>query len=489
VAFAQLQAHPEWAQRRPGWALWTDQEVEHAVSEAARDVGSPVRYLRTVNGAERRLDVTATLSGSPIVQKAYDRALLAGNALDYDGMERALVRAAADGRLDGIWHEVLVDEVQDVSAAQAEFVTHLRRHQNPANVTVVGDPRQSIYRFRGADPRALQRWLKLPGVTIVNLARNYRSGQAIVDAGNALARRMDLGLPDVEANHAWGEVKFLGDAEDESALVVALSKQTSPEKIAVISRTWRVLFEIEENLKRAGVPCRLMRREQSPRDEYRAERAVDAGLRLAVSPGNDVAAVDLLFALGALPSAVDEARRQASLARCPIVSVRSDLLEAVRGIGRDTEAFLAAVGLLQYAAVPLRYAGPLLDRIKGWAAVRTEFGRGVTVGDWIQYGVGDTDHEPVEKPTDAVALVTAHGAKGLEWPYAVVVGAAEGIWPSARSARNPDDINEERRLFYVACTRAERALYITWPRERSAWPGAMPEPCKPSRFVLELRDR
>ena len=483
VAYALIQAHPEWANRRPGWDLWTDAEVEAAAADAARDVGAKVHKLRGTG----RADVARTLS-PPAVRFAYIRAMTAANALDYDALEGAFLSAAARGLIGDLWHEVLVDEVQDVSPAQAEIVECLEcPGPGATRITVVGDPRQSIYRFRGADPRVLQRWLASPGVTTVHLARNYRSGDAIVSAGNALSRAMTLGLPDVEAAGecgAWAAV--VPECADEGATVaeIVTAHGRDPGTVAIIGRTWRHLEQIADALSRARVPWQYMRRESAT--SSRAAAVFDAGCRCAVSPGNDAAVVALLRALRIPESEIDRYRGRAARRRQPLIYVATEIKEIIRGINASTSTDLAAVHFVRAAGFSPAAGSTVFDRVDAWTAARAKDGRSVSVADWLAYGAGLSRDEPAAKPDGAVALVTAHGAKGLEWPCVVVVGAAEGIWPSARSARNPEDVEEERRLFYVAITRAERELYVTWPREREPWPGAMPDACRASRYVAEL---
>lgn len=485
LAFQLLQRSPEWANRRPGFTLWGETEAKEAWVYAARDAGVRV-------GAKPRFE---QLRANALVAKAYEAVQRRCNAVDYDVLEASLVSCVTRGHLYGLWDHVLVDEYQDTNAGQAAFVKALACDLlNPGGrLYVVGDPRQSIYRFRGAQPEEMLSLLRSPEWTRFDLGTNYRSCAPIVALSNSCAAAMPERWAASHAGTAetGAEPEFYLGVHDEAAHVARLAAECVGDgsDVAVLARTWAHLVTMQRALVARQVPCRMLRRAADPFTTEFGMAAL-AAFRLAVNPADDWSAEAVARVVGV---DVDRARFKALSRRCSMHDVFMEHGEyaalwaemtASVGDARATAEVVAGrmsaldgVGLVQLAMAawsPRRSADAGLE---DWSV--SEF-----LGDLARGWTMPADE--AEETWPGVVLSTVHGAKGLEWTVVFVVGASEGVWPNAASARSADELAEERRLFYVAVTRARERLVVTSPATRVPWPGAHAEACLPSRFALEV---
>ncbi len=415
--------------------------------------GLGARDARTALEAISRAKRTGRADGVPEgVLRAYERALEERNALDLDDL---VVRAArlleenprVAARWGGRFRFVAVDEFQDVDPAQYRMLRGLA--PPGSDVTVIGDPHQSIYGFRGADPGLFQRFrADHPGARTVRLIRNYRSvpevlrvARQILEASGhrpqALVPRAGPGVPVclAEADDEAGEARFVaaelerlvgGTSHRSSRQALAADTALGFGDVAVLCRVRAQVRAVEAALERAGIPYQTL--------------AHDAGL--VRGRGRLV-----LEGLARLP------REDPALPR-----VRAVLAE----VGVDEADPLGAGWLAAAAAAPT--LGELVD--------------GVVLG------------EPGDVPVaaDRVAVLTMHAAKGLEFPAVFVVGCEEGIIPY-RDGRRPVDEAEEGRLLYVAVTRARSHLYLTRARCRRLFGETRRSPLSPYlAFLARAQD-
>lgn len=338
-----------------------------------------------------------------------------------------------------------VDEYQDVSTAQQRLLdAWLGAH---SDVCVVGDASQTVYSFAGAQAEHLLRFGERPGARVLRLEHNYRSVDGVVRSANALVtgRRGALTLTAVRRGADPREVpvqvrSFASDAEEAAgiaqAVAVQLATGTPASDVAVLTRIHAQAAQLEQALGDAGVPVTTGR---SPRyfEQPVVRKAVEH-LRAAAAAGVGDAPVkavsDVLRGLGYThhaPTAQGEQRTQ------------WELLDA---LGTLAEQAPAGTSLPAFVA-------DLAER----AAAR---------------------HEPVRA---AVALMTLHAAKGLEWPAVFIAGCSEGLLPIAY-ASSTAELDEERRLLYVGVTRARDRLRLSWARSAEPRPGTR----APSRFLSDL---
>ena len=469
------------------------------------------------------------VGGGAEIGRLYEEALARANAFDFgDLILRPAELLATDSELSATvcarWPWLLVDEFQDTNAAQLLLLRALAPPASCPNLCVVGDDDQSIYGWRGADVGNILNFTDTwPGAALVRLEQNYRSTGHILDAANGVIshNRHRLGKTLFTASDAGDqlEVRSFATPRDEARWIAqriqALCRDEghSPADFAVLLRANSLSLDIEEALRAARLPAVTLR----GRSFYeRAEvRDALAWLRLLVNASDDVA---FRRALGAPPRGVGEASvdKLGVSARAAGVSMyaaatggstglRGGSAAGLRGFVTELETARAA---LREGALPERVASsllePLRERLRQEAmthddgdarlenverllltlqAWRQE-NQTATLTEWLETVklVSDADdHDPAR---GAVALVTVHAAKGLEFPVCFVVGMEEGVFPHRRGENDPDVLEEERRLCYVALTRARRRLALTWCRERRTFAETRRNP--PSRFLAEL---
>ncbi|HLN05622.1 MAG TPA: ATP-dependent helicase [Acidimicrobiales bacterium] len=453
TALADLAAEIEWAQAR---------------CLSARD------YTRAVTAGGRRSQSDPEVVTE--VWKRYEREKRRRGVLDFEDL---LVRCASeleddpDFAASARWRlrHLFVDEYQDVNPAQVRLLDAWLGDSD--DLCVVGDPDQAIYSWNGSDPRALVEFpLRYPGARVVRLAMNYRStdtvlavassvlGAATVPAGPAPpARGHQAGEPGREL----GEVLVSGrprqsravqpivaydtDIDEARGVVAALRRARSPgapwSSLAILARTNAQLVAFERQLDEADVPFRSGGgRAFLARPSVRS--ALDSLTSRSEVPGFH-AWMEELTASGAPPPAGGD---DSELDRAGLGPVDDDLAE------------LARLALEYLRSDPSPGANGFVTWLE--ASLRAD---------------------PPRQSGDAVDLMTFHRAKGLEWRVVFVTGLEDGLVPIAH-ARSPEAAAEERRLLYVACTRAMDDLYCSWARQRVF--GARRSARTPSPFLAAI---
>jgi DNA helicase-2/ATP-dependent DNA helicase PcrA len=490
------------------------------------------------NRMQAAIDLERSAPGDPTVRVAADiyvamqQALKTANAMDFDDLmlhpltlfrEQPETLARWQRRFDFI----LVDEFQDTNRAQYELIKLLGAEHR--NVFAVGDDDQSIYGWRGADVGNMQALRTDFGqAALVRLEENYRSTRHILDAANAVIARNSGRLgKTLRTVRTGGEpviVLAAADERDEAEWVAREFTRrerdgTPYSGMAVLYRTNAQSRALEEALRRAGVPYRIV----GAISFYDRREVKDllAYLRLIANPSDDEA---FLRAIGvprrgigdsSLALLVEQARQWnlpllATAARAESVqslrpNVRTalmtfaELIERVtRRSGGSSPATIMEdlIGAIDYEAV-LAAEGP--EGVERWDNVRELV---ASAADWSEVVVAEEDEPgtPLQRflaeaallsavdnsqgSNEGVTLMTVHTAKGLEWPVVTLTGMEDGLFPLARALETPDGLEEERRLSYVAITRARDALIVTWARARRR--GGELRPGAPSRFLREI---
>ncbi len=422
----------------------------------------------------------------------------ARDQLDYDDLLlywRAALREETIGaELAATWDYVLVDEYQDVNALQVEIVGGLC----PAGhgLTAVGDEAQAVYGFRGADPAHLSELARrYPDVTVVGLERNFRSVQPVLDLANHARPKEGAALPKIElyAERSGGTRPALYrsyDASSEARAVVDRILDRHEEGLrladqAVLVRAAHHSDLIELELTARRVPYR----------KYGGLRFVDAAHlkdfvavgRLLDNPSDDVAWLRLLRLHAGVgpararrlldllpprrPEGVDDwpevvaaAPSAARVALSATLPALRDARAATRAPERS-ERILAIVRPLvaeHYTSSAPRLSD--LDRLAAAAAVSEDFGAWLAAIT-LDPPVSSADLAgPPHLDEDYVVVSTVHAAKGLEWSAVHLVHLVEGAFPVDMALRSADGLAEERRLFYVALTRARDELHLYSPQ-------------------------
>jgi DNA helicase II / ATP-dependent DNA helicase PcrA len=468
------------------------------------------------------------------VFRLYDERLNTANALDFDDLLMKtvkLLRTSDETRekYNNRYKYILVDEYQDTNALQFALISFLTEKQQ--NICVVGDDAQSIYGFRQADIRNILGFEEhFPSAKVILLEQNYRSTQTILDAAHAIIennvnqKKKKLWTANqggdrifyYQAYDADGEARFVA-----SKIEAHLGRDPG-HRIAILYRTNSQSRLFEEALRRMRIEYNIV----GGFSFYeRAEvKDIIAYLKLAMNPFDDVALMRVINtpSRGLGKTSLDEVQRQAKSAGSSVwmaitsitdpgfpapVNLTPRAKEALRGFKRTLEALIANVHDTKQTDRPVSdvvvaaiedtgYANALRAENTDESAARIEnleelVNAAVDYDKQEENGLRDfIDHAALTSDTDkydrnaAVTLMTAHSAKGLEFPVVFLVGLEDGIFPHSRSLNDPKELEEERRLAYVAITRAEKVLYVTHSMRRRVYGEDIA--AEPSQFLNEL---
>jgi DNA helicase-2/ATP-dependent DNA helicase PcrA len=499
--------------------MYAPRMLQSKISEQKNELVTAQQYEKAVAGSFRE-------SNYADVYRMYQKRLSAANALDFDDIIMRVVQLFTEkpdvlARYQSRFRYVLVDEYQDTNHAQYELVRMLAGHAN--NICVVGDDDQSIYGWRGADVRNILRFEEdFPGACVVKLEQNYRSSQSILDAANAVislnSNRADKKLWTDNGKGGPLRVYSARDDRDEGSFVAqeirrGVMEGASFKDFAVLYRTNAQSRAIEDRLVNAGLPYRIF-----------------SGVRFY----EHTEIKDMLAYLKIINNAAD------NLACSRVINVPR------RGIGAATiekvQTFAAANGLSFFDAMRRTEEMPELGRkavallhFAEFIIMLGEYAAANSVAALITKIVDDTgymkmlndgtpegddrvanvrelidkavsfeaesedtslakfledvalvaDIDNYEEGADAIALMTLHSAKGLEFPRVFMVGFEEEMFPTFRAIENGGaQMEEERRLCYVGFTRAREVLYITHAITR--WRFGEIKRMRPSRFMDEI---
>ena len=535
----------------PNFTIYDSDDSEGLVKRLleARQLSPKAYPPRTVHGvissAKNRMlqpEELGAQADTPLVRVAADifaalgPALKQANAMDFDDLllhPLTLFREHPE-RL-AYWQDrfqhVLVDEFQDTNAAQYLLVRHLaKRH---GNLCVVGDDDQAIYGWRGADVRHMLAFQNdFPGTKLVRLEQNYRSTQIILDAANAIiaenTARLGKTLFTEKKGGAPVTLLSTADERDEAEWLAnefsrrAADGDAAYEEMAILYRTNSQSRPLEEAFRFRGIPYRLIGAISFY--ERREVKDLLAYLRLIANPADDEAFLRVvntprrgigdasLALLGRAATDWQKPLLEAARRASNVVELRPNVREALAGVAalldrlREAvgqadpatalETILATTGYEQYLAEEGAEGMERIDNVRelvagaaAWAEVQdpdaAESG-GSPVERYLTQAALVTPADE-DRDESGVTLLTAHMAKGLEWPVVALAGLEDGLFPLSRSVDQPGGIEEERRLCYVGLTRARERLYLSWARTR--YRNGRLELAEPSRFLDALPAR
>jgi DNA helicase II / ATP-dependent DNA helicase PcrA len=524
---------------------WTPRAFRAALSQAKNELTSPEQYAAGATDLFER--------HCAAVYGRYQAALRDANAFDFDDLlVKPVELFRGSERVLQSYRErfqfVLVDEYQDTNRAQYAFLRLISASEGddaPANLFVVGDDDQSIYGWRGADLRNILEFEKdFPAVRVVRLERNYRSTRTILEAANLVIaqNRMRKGKTLRTEAGAGEPITLLEAADelDEAEWITSEIQRRSREggvalrEMVVLYRTNAQSRALEEALLGEGIPYRVVGGTRFY--ERREVKDMLAYLRLVANPRDDASFLRVvnLPRRGVGDTSVARLAEWARERGLTLLEAarRVEEVEEIRGAAaRGLEAFAGIVGkfaALAEARLPLDELLRLLVVESGVeAALRQEGDEGeerlenlteliagagelesrMLEGDprfdaeeleglrpldaFLAHVALVTDVDQHDPTADVVSLMTLHNCKGLEYPVVFIAGLEEGLFPLARAYDAPEQLEEERRLFYVGVTRAERKLFLTCARRRrrgAEWmdgtPSSFLEPLP--RELLEL---
>ncbi|MEI3528523.1 MAG: UvrD-helicase domain-containing protein [Alistipes sp.] len=515
------------------------------ISYAKNCLVTPGAYLASANYAAE--DRQAQIPEFGNIYNIYCQRCKHNGAMDFDDLllqTNILLRDHPDvlRRYQEQFEYILVDEYQDTNYAQ--YIIIRRLSQLHSRVCVVGDDAQSIYSFRGAKIENILSFKKdYPSAMVFKLEQNYRSTRTIVEAANSvIARNHKRMEKHCFSEGAVGEkiriLKAYTDREEAEMVVSDLREKIREtgdrwSDVVILYRTNNQSAVLEDNLRRRGVPYRIYKGSSfydhkeikdllayirlviNPRDDEAFRRIVNYPARgigettvqriaqLAAAQGSSMwEAVDALVAepaadavqrtiarkvaeFVAMIRALSLARNEKGLYDFGLeIASRSGILAAYRA-ENSPEATSALDNIEELLNSMQLFKEQRDAEIRGGERQADEE---ATIEEWLQQVMLMTDMDKDDpEEDDKVTLMTVHSAKGLEYKYVYIVGLEENLFPSQRAAESPDGIEEERRLFYVALTRAKVQATISYAETRFKW-GNM-EFSRPSCFLREIDPR
>ena len=518
--------------------------IASRISQAKNALVTPGAYL--ANSAHATEDRRAQIPEFGNIYNLYCQRCKHNGAMDFDDLllqTNILLRDCPDvlERYQEQFKYILVDEYQDTNYAQYIIVRRLSQHHG--KVCVVGDDAQSIYSFRGAKIENILSFQRdYPEAKVFKLEQNYRSTRTIVEAANSVivhnSRRMEKRcFSEGDEGEKIRVLKAYTDREEAELVVQDLRDKVRAtgdawNEAAILYRTNNQSQALEESLRRRGIPYRIykgasfydrkeikdmlayIRLVVNPRDDEAFRRIVNypargigdtTVLRIAqLAAERGVSMWEAVDALVAEPVSDPVQRTIVRKVAEFVALIRSLSLErAQKGLydfGMEVASRSGILALFRRENSPeatsaLDNIEELLNSMQLFKEQRDAEIRGgeelgeATVEEWLQSVTLTTDMDKKEDAgdDDKVTLMTVHSAKGLEFKYVYIVGMEENLFPSQRAAESPEGFEEERRLFYVALTRAKCSAVLSYAEMRFKW-GNM-EFSRPSCFLREIDPR
>lgn len=500
--------------------------TQSAISSAKNRGQDPTAFAAQAEYVDERRTLMAK------VYEMYETRLHTNNALDFDDLLIKTVRLLRDvpeirEKYNNKFRYILVDEYQDTNSLQFALISLLT--QKSQNICVVGDEDQSIYKWRGADISNILNFEKhFHNTKTIRLEQNYRSTQTILDVAGAVVKNNleRKGKNLWTSNPRGGRVGYYQalDAEAEArwvaAKIVEHRKEEFDLRAAVLYRTNSQSRVFEEAMRRAGLPYNIIGGFSFY--ERMEVRDIIAYLKLALNPNDSIALQRVINSppRGIGKQTTDEIERRAkdydlswwetiSLVVEQPGNLGSRAISALKSFRRivtrlselsdpdtPTESFSPVSDVVREAILETGYESSLRSERTDEAEGRLENLQELVNAavDYDEQGVEGLrefiDHSALVSDQDAykrdapVTLLTVHSAKGLEFPLVFIVGLEDGLFPHSRSATDRAELEEERRLAYVAMTRAERYLYVTHAMRRRVYGEELAS--EPSPFLNEM---
>ena len=506
--------------------------VYNRISSAKNALVGPAEYVN-----DYYIQQEDMRSNRPAISQIYDayvKRCFKNGAMDFDDLllkfyELLKTFPESLSKYQHKFRYILIDEYQDTNPAQYEIIKLLgAMHEN---VCVVGDDAQSIYSFRGATIQNILQFQKdYEEVKVIKLEQNYRSTQSILNTANEVIKKNKSQIPkDLWTENAEGEkiriVRTMTDNEEGKFIADTIQEQKLRNHFynrdfAILYRTNAQSRAFEESLRRMGIPYTIY----GGISFYQRKEIKDyiAYLRITINPKDEEALKRIINypARGIGKTTIDKAVLFANennismwqvLEQAKTFGFKAGTLEAIEGfvimiksfqsmlqkhnaydvafhVGKQTnfvrELFndKSTEGVARYENIQ-----ELLNSIKEWIeSPDNEEGEVVdkSLGSYLQQITLLTDADDKDPNADTVKLMTIHAAKGLEFSVVFVAGLEEMLFPNALSINTREELEEERRLFYVAITRTKKRLWITYANTRYRFGSLVQN--EPSRFMDEL---
>ena len=526
------------------FTIYDTSDSERQMKEVLKDMGLddktfPPKYVLSIIGRQKdrlispeemqensRSSSDLRLTQIAKAYAAYQKRLKDNNALDFDDILYVtvkLLQQEADVReyYQKKFQYVLVDEYQDTNHVQYLLTSLLCGRWG--NICVVGDDDQSIYRFRGATiENILSFEEQYPGARVIRLEQNYRSTQSILDAANAVISH-NVGR---KGKHLWtakpgGAPILVYEANDESSegnfvagQILAGSKGKNFKDYAILYRTNAQSNAMEYALKRNGIPYKVIggtrffdRAEVKDMLSYLCvinNRADDLRLaRIVNNPPRGLGAKTIetvqrladtegksLYAVLSDPYSYAPLEKSATklLQFSALIEGLAQLLADGMSLPEFYDELLVRTGYADMlTAKPTEENKTRLENVKELKSSIHAYMENTlepTLAGFLEEIALYTDLEQYSEGDDTVVMMTVHSAKGLEFPHVFLVGFEDGLFPGMRAIGDQEEMEEERRLCYVAITRAKETLTISHARQRMIY--GRTSSSLPSRFLQEI---
>jgi DNA helicase-2/ATP-dependent DNA helicase PcrA len=503
--------------RDPHFSIYDENDRDGIIKRIVQDLSSKAKVCEVIDHLYEPMPPRAV--AREVAE--YHYRLKQHNAVDLDGLlYEAKAVLAHPGPKQGYrnqYRHVFVDEFQDTNDVQLEIIREL----NPENLFVVGDDFQAIYGWRGGNVDIILDFPKhYPGCEVIRLEDNYRSTAEIVMAANNLISHNERQTEKVlRAQRDGSEPRvsqFAGTDEELKSvsnaiigLVAGCGDIRSHSDIAVLARTNSQLEAAQDAFREVGIPTLWLSHKAdvftrpdirgilawiSAASNMHDNIAVRIAARFPVKQVSDLvleqAELEATESEGNLPEALREHHLKDSGVRNFLFLLDQVAAELAIGMtpGEAIDYVQNGLGLLDhYDSLGLRSRNEDLQeairRADKWAARQIELGESTDTQAFLRWlRIRHIQDRLIEENSDAVRLTTVHGAKGLEWPVVFVIGLNDGTFPHKNG-----DIEEERRLFYVAITRAKNMLFLSRAGARMVPYSDKPIIQEPSPFLDEIQ--
>ena len=470
---------------------FSPQSVAAAIESAKNELVSANDYVSFARGFFQEEVVSKVYS-------LYQKKLKENMSVDFQDLLALVITLFKESpeilkKYQNLWQYILVDEYQDTNRAQYELTKILSSQHK--NIFVVGDASQAIYGWRGADFRNILNFSNdFPDATVFNLEQNYRSTKTILSAASSIiSQNKTHPILNLWTENRQGEPIIIyeaGNEVEEASFVSRLinrlttaNQNYSFHSFAVLYRTNAQSRIIEEVFLREGIPYTLVGGVRFY--ERREIRDIVAYLRLIANPADNLS---FKRVVNVPPRGIGQATLKQG----------GEKIEGFKNListFREKSENLPTIEIINLVLEQIKYlewlddgsieAAARVENVKELRSVAAEF---PTLVDFLEnIALVEREYGP-EKPTqekvDAVTLMTAHAAKGLEFPIVFMIGMEEGLFPHSRSLLDTNELEEERRLCYVGITRAREQLYLTYATRRLYF-GQISEGI-PSRFLADI---
>jgi DNA helicase-2/ATP-dependent DNA helicase PcrA len=483
-------------------AHFTPDAIQAAISKAKNQLLLPDQYARQ-NGGDFFTDVVAQVYG------VYEKRMRDANALDFDDLLLWPALALSNdpelrAELDARFQYVLIDEYQDTNKAQYSIARGVS--QDHPNLCVVGDPNQSIYKWRGSDIRNILDFERdYPSARVVRLGENFRSTRRILHAADCLIahnrERKEMTLHTANAEGDKPEVLLFENGLDEAEMVVRRIREAVEggkrhyRDFAILMRVNALTRALETAFVRQRVPFQIVR--GLAFFERKENKDVLAYLRLLMNPRDDLSFLRAVNepARGIGKTSLEHLQNYAQPRDLNLLAAAAevDRIPAIKGkAANGLKAFVLLMNdlrksveeapgeVIRQVIVKSGYRRMLQDstepedeerlaNIEELVTAAHQFHQedtGRTIADFLENITLASDVDGWDDAQDCVAVMTLHAAKGLEFPVVYLLACEQGLLPHERSLAHPSDLEEERRLAFVGMTRAKEELYLTHCRLR-----------------------